>query len=487
MPSWDGFEMQASVRNQYSPDTLSAMASNTPATRVASEQTLVDDCIEWAKSRIAGQVFRPGMRLPSIRALANARGVSPFTVAEAYGRLVAAGDLEARRGSGYYVRQPAPESRLRTQRADSRIDLRWLMRHMLESAAPAGPGLGVLPPLWLDGAQVASALRSLGRQGTGRWLDSGTPQGFEPLRSVLQQRLATLDIVARADEIVLTTGITHALNLVLRATIERGDTVLVLDPCWFGALGVLAAHGTRVVGVPCTASGPDLDALERLVAEEKPRLLVASSAAHNPTGLSLSRETASRIVDIAARYELPLFEDDAYADLCATPVARLAALDRLRHVIYAGSFSKTLAANIRVGFLACSATLAQKIADAKVLTGFTTPELNERLIHKLLIESRYDRHARTLRERLADARRRAKKLLESRGIEIFGADQEGLFLWANLATDTNRLAAAWRERGYLIAPGSLFSPQQAPTTFMRFNVTTPLDAKLKEFLDSLRS
>jgi len=442
--------------------------------------------MRWAVQRMHGQVLRPGMRLPSIRALATARGISPFTVAEAYSRLVASGYLESRRGSGFYVlrREPAPRV---AGDANPTIDLNWLLRHMLESAAVAGPGLGVLPTVWLDGAQVATALRSLGRQGTGRWLDSGTREGFEPLREVLQQRLAARDIIARADEIVLTTGITHALNLVLRVLIAPGDTVLVFDPCWFGALGVLAAHGARVIGVPCTAEGPDLACLERLVVEERPRLLVASAAAHNPTGLSLTRETAARIVEIAAAHELAVFEDDAYADLCAAPVARLAALDGLRHVIHAASFSKTLASNLRVGYVACNAALAQRIADAKVLTGFTTPELNERLIHKLLVESRYDRHVRALRERLVDCRRRARKLLESQGAGIFGEAQEGMFLWTNVFTDTTELATAWRERGLLLAPGSLFSPQQAPTDFMRFNVTTPADARLKALLDSIRS
>jgi len=476
------------VHRQYSPDTLLSVSSNTAdAMATKSEQTRVEDCVEWALNRIHGQVFRPGMRLPSIRALAKTRGISPFTVAEAYGRLVAGGHIVSRRGSGYYVRPRANEPRAVVQRADSRIDLRWLLRHMLERADAHGPGLGVLPASWLDGAQVGTALRSLGRHGSGHWLDNGTPQGFEPLRLVLQQRLAALDIVARPDEIVLTTGITHALNLLLRTLIGPGDTVLTFDPCWFGALGVLASHGARVIGVPCTPRGPDLETLDRLVREERPRLLIASSAAHNPTGLSLTRETAARIVEIAARHQVPVFEDDAYADLCSTPITRLAAIDGLRNVIYAASFSKTLASNIRVGFIACNAALAARLADAKILTGFTTPELNERLIHKLLVESRYDRHVATLRERLAESRAHARKALTNRGIEIFGDPRDGLFLWINASTDTNVLATAWREKGLLLAPGSLFSPHQTPSPWMRFNVTTPFDASVTNLLRALRN
>ena len=127
--------------------------------RARSEQTLVEACAQWARIRIDAQVFRPGMRLPSIRALARQQRVSPFTVVEAYDRLVASGDLEARRGSGFYVRRRAGP-RLPARDQCSPIDLRWLMRHMLDSSSARGPGLGVLPASWLDGVQLGAALRS---------------------------------------------------------------------------------------------------------------------------------------------------------------------------------------------------------------------------------------------------------------------------------------------------------------------------------------
>ena len=441
-----------------------------PEHRDQRDGTLVDDCMQWVLHRIEGQVFRPGTRLPSIRALARRRGVSPFTVTEAYGRLVATGHLESRKRSGFYVR-PHPAGAAPTARhAPPGIDLKWLMHHMLESGRARGPGLGVLPQDWLDGAQLGAALRSLGRQG--RWLDSGRQQGFEPLRAMLQQHLAALDIIAGPEQIVLTTGITHALSLVLQRLVPAGGTVLVPDPYWFGAHGLLAAHGARIRAVACTRHGLDLEAMERLMREERPRLLVLSPAASNPTGLSVDRDNGARILHLARRYGVTIFEDDVYADLCPSPVARLAAADGLDRVIHAGSFSKTLAANIRVGFLACSPALAQALADAKIMSGFTTPELNERLVHKLLVEGRYGRHIAALRARLARHRKRTRRRLEAYGVPIFGEGGDGLFLWADMGTDTAELAVACRERDLLLAPGALFSPGQAPSTWTRINVTT---------------
>jgi DNA-binding transcriptional MocR family regulator len=466
------------------------MATDTVRQRAShreSEQTRVEQCVQWARRCIRGQVFRPGMRLPSIRALAAQRGVSPFTVAEAYARLAAAGDVEARRGSGYYVRAREPTLRASApSERDTAIDLSWLLHHMLAGGDARGPGLGVLPPSWLDGADIAFAVRAIGRGGPARWLASGTPYGYAPLRALLQQRIASCGIVASRDGIVLTTGITHALNLVLRVLVTPGETVLVLDPCWFGALGVLAAHGARVVGVRCAPTGPDLERFAALVESESPKLVVASAAGQNPTGLSLSAKTARRFVEIAARAGVPIFEDDAYADLCSTPGVRFAAIGGLDHAIHAGSFSKTLAANVRVGFVACDAALAATLADAKVLTGFTTPELNERLVHTLLVESRYDRYVAALRARLDDARAKTLATLGGLGIDVFGRPRDGLFAWIRAGADTNVLAAQWRERGLLLAPGSLFSPTQEASEWMRWNVATPLDAAVMSLLRSLK-
>jgi len=438
-----------------------------------SQQTRVEECVQWVMHRIDGQVFRPGTRLPSIRALSQQKSVSTFTVVEAYERLVASGYLEARKGSGFYVRGRPGLPRLSAANPQrTHIDLSWLMHNMLADSATPGPGLGVLPASWLDGAQLGAALRSLGREGVSGWLASGKPRGFEPLRSVLQQRLAELDIVAHPEQIVLTTGITHALDLVLRTLVSSDDAVLVLDPCWFGALGILATRGIRVIGVPCTPDGPDLMAMERLAHQEKPRLLLINSAAQNPTGLSLSDATVASILDIAARHDFLIFEDDVYADLCTSTITRLAANDQLNRVIYAASFSKTLAPNIRVGYISCRPDLAESFADTKILTGFTTPELNERLVHKLLVEGRYAKHAAELRERLAESRVQTKKTLRDSGIDIFGDPVDGMFLWVNMRIDTNELAVVCRERGLLLAPGSLFSPHQTSSPWMRFNMTT---------------
>ena len=138
---------------------------NVPRNTIKPQKTRVDESIEWVMQRIHRQIFAAGTRLPSIRALARQRGVSPFTIAEAYARLVAVGILEARKGSGYYVRSDHPKRVDSTTRRPGKIDLSWLLHHMLSGNGARGPGLGVLPSEWLNGIEIGAALRSLGRQG----------------------------------------------------------------------------------------------------------------------------------------------------------------------------------------------------------------------------------------------------------------------------------------------------------------------------------
>lgn len=467
-----------------------------PAPYGASSLTLVEQLVRWACRRIEERVFRPGMRMPSIRKLAQDKRVSRFTVVEAYERLVAQGYLESRRGSGFYVRERSPASapdaqrrqdthETRAQAARNPIDVAWLLRNTVRTSSPEkGPGLGYLPSRWLDGELIAGALRTLGRQSAAQWLGTGTAQGFLPLRQQLQTRLEELEIGAAPEQIVLVSGITQAIDLIARLYVQPGDAVIVGDPAWFQMFGRFASQGARLVGMPYTPSGPDVDALEALVATWRPKMLVINSVLHNPTGTSVSPAQAFRILRLAEAYDFIVVEDDVNGDLCppSYPATRLASLDQLKRVIYLGSFSKTLTGNLRVGFAACSPDVAQALADQKLLVGMTTPELNERLVYKVLTEGHYRRHVERLRARLDGVRDKCARMLEAAGLRLFATPAAGMFLWADTGVDADAFAAAGQEAGFLLAPGSLFSPNQSPTAWMRFNVANCGDPELPGFL-----
>lgn len=470
------------------PAASSSPAGALPDPIQSAQMTLVDQLTEWARMRVDERVFRPGMRMPSIRQLAQEKSISRFTVVEAYERLVALGYLESRPGSGFYVRErpaalpvrPAPEPP-----GVRKIDVTWLLRNMFHSAEPdMAPGRGFLPDEWLDGELIGSALRALGRQPGKHFLANGTPQGFLPLRQQLRTRLAELEIGAGPEQIVMTSGITQAFDLLARLFLRPGDTVLVGDPAWFVMFARFAAHGANVIGVPYTADGPDLEALERIVQAHRPRLFVINSVLHNPTGTSLSAARAFQLLRLAEQYDFLIVEDDIYCDLCPPGHAatRVASLDQLRRVIYLGSFSKTLAANLRVGFVAAPPEIAANLTDTKLLAGLATPEINERVLYKVLTEGHYRKHVERVRNRLEPARDATRRTLERLGLNLFPGQHAGIYLWADTGRDTNAIATAGHEEGYLFAPGSLFSPSQMPSGWMRFNVACSSDPAMLDFL-----
>jgi DNA-binding transcriptional MocR family regulator len=300
----------------------------------------------------------------------------------------------------------------------------------------------------------------------------------------LQTRLEELEIGASPDQVVLASGITQAIDLIARIFVQPGDAVIVGDPAWFQMFGRFASQGARLVGVPYTPDGPDLDALETLVQQWRPKMLVINSVLQNPTGTSLTAAQAFRILRLAEEYDFIVVEDDIYGDLCPQgyPATRLASLDQLKRVIYLGSFSKTLAANLRVGFIACAPEVAKAVTDQKMLVGMTSPELNERVLYKILTEGHYRRHVERLRTRLDGVRDKAARMLEKTGLKLFHTPGAGMFLWADTGVDSDMLAAAGHEAGFLLTPGSLFSPQQSPSSWTRFNVANCGDPALPAFL-----
>jgi len=149
-----------------------------------AERTLAEQLAAWLRLRIDEHALKPGSRLPSIRRFALERGVSRSTVVEAYDRLIAAGEVESRRGSGFYVRArradhtPAKAVRAARAAAQQPIDVVWLLRSMLrQSPASDHPGAGLLPPTWLDEGLVAGAVRAVGRSAGSAQLNNGGPEG----------------------------------------------------------------------------------------------------------------------------------------------------------------------------------------------------------------------------------------------------------------------------------------------------------------------
>jgi len=485
------------------PVTLPAASTTLPLLSRESGDSLVDQIVRTVQSRIDDKLLRTSARMPSIRQFAELHGVSRFTVVDAYDRLVAQGFLESRRGSGFYVRERSPLTTTNatgtvtgmrshgagnTDASSSQLDVVWLVRNMFRQLpAQKMPGGGLLPSDWLDGDLIGDGLRSVGRQSQAQLLTYGTPQGFLPLRHQLQLKLAELEIAAAPEQIVMTAGVTQALDIVARHFLQPGDVIFVDDPAWFLMFGSFAAMGAKVVGIPRLADGPDIARLAELAALHKPRLYVINSVLHNPTSTSLSAAKAFQILRIAEEHDFTIVEDDIYCDMHpgagVQSATRIAALDQLHRVIYLGGFSKTLSANLRVGFIATSPELARHLADRKMLATLTTSEIGERVIYKILSEGQYRKHTERLRNRLNSVRDNVMRQLERVGLDPGVAPASGMFVWADAGRDTSVLAEKAMAQGFLLAPGSLFSPNQLPSTRMRINIASMADPGIWRFFE----
>lgn len=474
------------------------MTSTPPLSR-QSDATLTEQLSSRFADHIRQRLMAPGARLPSVRECARRHGVSPYTVVAAYDQLLAQGLVEARKQRGFFVRDqrqvaaPAGNAVRGPARMAAPVSATMLVRSMFQppGALPM-PGLGTLPMEWLDLPMLSTALRRVsGPSQLGALsLQYGEPAGDLRLRRALSLRLGDVGVKAAPEQIVTTLGATQALDIVTRSLLRPGETVLVDEPGWSVEFARLAALGLRVLPVPRGEDGPDLAVMQRLIEaqppHERPRLYITVSVLHNPTGASLSLGHAHRLLQLAQAHDLLIVEDDTYAHLAPLHLPRLAALDGLERTIYISGFSKILVPNWRVGYLAAPPGLVDRFIDTKLLTSLTTPSLTEQALAHCLEQGLLRRHAERVQQKLDAARARAVRLAEGAGCR-FAMPPRGLFGWVDAGVDTERLAQAMADEGWLLAPGSLFHATPRPTTLMRINYATTQDARFWRALERTRA
>ncbi|MBN9082229.1 MAG: GntR family transcriptional regulator [Rhizobiales bacterium 62-17] len=448
-----------------------------------SASTRISAVMQAISQRIAVRSLTPGARLPSVRAFAKTMGVSTSTVVEAYERLAAEGAIRSRPGSGFYVAAPlAPLSLAElSPKLDREIDPLWISRQSLDADDDIlKPGCGWLPPAWMPEEAIRRALRSLSRAPQSALTDYGVPLGLPPLRQLLARRMSEHGIVVSPDQIMLADSGTQAIDLLCRFLIEPGDTVLIDDPCYFNFHALLRAHRAKIVSVPYRPDGPDIDLFAQALTTHRPRLYITNSAVHNPTGATLSPVIAHRLLTLADQAGVTIIEDDIFADFEQTPAPRLAAFDGLNKVIHIGSFSKTLSASVRCGFIAARPDWIEGLTDLKIATSFGAGRLASELVLALLTDGSYRKHVDGLRARLAEARAETTARLKPLGIVPWLQPQAGMFLWCTVpdGIDTADVARACLRDNIVLAPGNAFSLSQTAHRFLRFNVAQSSDPRL---------
>nr|WP_314706191.1 PLP-dependent aminotransferase family protein [uncultured Comamonas sp.] len=432
--------------------------------------------------------YKTGEKLPSIRELARLRKCAKNTVVVAFELLVARGLVEPVRGAGFYVKELPIRVELDTSNHSlgRARDTAWLIREQLKNDPDSIPAADGFPPAdWLAGARLDKVHHKVARSGLGTLFNYGNRFGYLPLRQQLVRKLGSLGITADLQQIVLTHGANQAMDLVMRYFVPPGATVLVDDPGYYFLFGKLKVHGATIVGIPRTATGPDLDALEQAIIRTRARIFFTQSVGHNPTGSDLCPATAIKLVKLAEKYNLLLVEMDPLADLKGSYKQRLSTIDQLQRTIYIGTFSKSLSAALRVGFIACSADLASELADLKSIIHVSSSEYSERTVDAILRERSYDKHLHNLQLKLKNATATAYRFLEELDATFFCRPPESLYMWASFAgiPDSTHLAEWLGQHNVTVAPGKIFCPHtNTPCATMRLNTGVVASEKLQTIL-----
>ncbi|WP_343593744.1 PLP-dependent aminotransferase family protein [Paracidovorax wautersii] len=445
---------------------------------------LIDQIFEDVKGRIEQRSLEIGARLPSVRAMAAQMDISNETVLRAYDKLTAAGYLQARRGSGFYVSpqalqvgKPASSQRWAGPPAPSS----W--NHLLHAGGPDGESaLGTLPAEWIGTEVLSGTLRSLATGPHTSLSEYADGLGWLPLREALAKRLRVAGINARPDQIMTTAGATDALDLVVWSFLSQGQYVVVEEPAPFIHTQRLLASGVWLLRVRRMDDGPDLEQLAELCEKYRPKALFCSSVLHNPTSTSLPPRKAHQLLKLAEQYDLWIVDDDTYGDLLPRSklgsVTRLAAMDHFERVIHIGSFSKTVAPALRSGFLAAGDQRIERMLLMRSVGSIHSSLLTDQIVHCLLTEGGYEQHCEKLQKKLASRGKALLAKIRARGWHAVETGA-GMYLWMSPGegVDAKSVWKALASQGVMVANETVFASHRLDS-HVRLNIARTDDAML---------
>jgi DNA-binding transcriptional MocR family regulator len=433
---------------------------------------------------IASGVLRPGDRLPSVREACRRRGISPATVFKAYYLLEADGLIRAEPRSGYYV-NPRPAEHPLSEPEPSRprgtrhyVDVNDIVAEILTSlkARKDVPlGSPFVDPTLLPLERLRQALVASMRRFDPWSTVNDLPPGNRALKRQILKRYLVHGIRLDDAEIVLTLGAMPALNLCLEAVTRPGDTVVVESPSFYVALQALQRLGLKAIELATDCrEGIDLARLAQVLERQRPQACWLMTNFQNPLGSLMPVEKKRELVALLARHEVPLIEDDVYAELYQgrTPPVSAKSFDRHGLVMHCGSFSKTLAPGYRVGW-AAAGRFAPQVERLKLMTLLSGAVPTQDAVSTYLQEGGYDAHLRRLRERLAGQQSAMLAAVERHfpdGTRVT-RPQGGYFIWLELppAVDARELFSAAGHEGVSLAPGPMFSGHGGFRNCIRLN------------------
>ena len=326
-------------------------------------------------------------------------------------------------------------------------------------------------------------------------LQYGATEGYGPLRESISAFMANKGATVSPEGLIVTTGSQQALDLIGKTLINPGDKVIVEAPTFLATIQCFRLYGAHLIGAPIDADGVDVDQLEKLIDEHKPKLVYLIPTFGNPSGATLSLARRQRILEIAVRTQTLIVEDDPYGELYfdqAPPLSLLALSDTVPGsrdwLAHCGSFSKILSPGLRVGWMIAPPALLANATMCKQFSDAHTSNLTQAICAHYLTLNRLDSTLAVVRKTYAErARVMAESLRRELGDAVsFNQPQGGMFFWAKLTGAQGRSALAPEfakraiDKGVAFVPGAPFFATSPDLATFRLSFATVGLEKIEE-------
>jgi DNA-binding transcriptional MocR family regulator len=468
---------------------------------------------EDLEEKILSGTYQSGERLPSVREMQKRLNLSVSTIFKALIELETRGLVEARPKSGYFVKAKRAGSDQRSlPRAAVPRQLNVPAAHKISSVpheielpsfanqvlkAVNNPdylhlGSSMVASEFLPHRPLAKILKDLTPWEMKSILSYSLPQGNPELRR--QIALRSIGVLKRieADDIIVTNGCTEAISLSMKAIVRPGDIVAIEAPTYYGILPLLEELQVRVVEIPTDpASGLQVDQLEKAINEHEIKACLLTPNFHNPLGSLMTMEKKEKLVKLTNKHQIPVIEDSVNSELFhgGKRPRPLKAFDKKNLVITCSSFSKALASGLRTGWVIPGNRFKEKILKLKTGFSVSTSSLDQLLLARFLESGVYERHLRSLRERI-----KKQVVIFAEAVEKYFPDgtrvlkpKGGVLLWVQLPGKADSLEIYKKALDHRISilPGVVFTSSGQFQDYIRIGCGFPFSKKMEQGVATL--
>lgn len=457
------------------------------------------DVSERIEKLIDNGVLKVGDKLLSVRALSKEQGISLSTAFQSYYHLESKGLIEARPQSGYYVkfsREHILDLPKASEPPDDAVpvsvdEMISSVYHDLNSDNLLHFSLGVPSIDLLPATKLTKSVMQAIRESKTSCMQYEHIQGNVTLRRQIARQAFNWGGTAHEEDIIVTAGCVEALSLCIKATTKPGDAVAIESPTYFAIFRVMESHGLKVVEIPTDpVTGIDLAYLEQAIPKFDIKACLFVSNFNNPIGSCMPDENKKQLVEMLAKKEIPLIEDDIYGEMYfgKTRPKTCKTYDTKGLVLYCSSFSKSLAPGYRIGWI-IPGRFKEQLIRLKRMHTVATNTLSQAAIAHFLSNGRYELHLRHLRKALHTQSLRYIQAIS----ECFPNDtkmtrpQGGFALWLELnkKINTYKLHKLALRHHIGIAPGQIFSSQARFENCMRLSYGEPWSNRIEEGIKTL--